>query len=155
MIKFLQIIFQGADFFFGRFPGLLFQLMGSFYVTKIDASWLKLTCMLHWTGRWPRDKFMVVLDTQSLSLIFWRFFRVEQLKAVCLRCWLNMWSSGRRVLQDLLSQAAVRSFSLTPAQVSVSAQFNQTSIKLCQSVKLLRPRHVCTLSSTSISSSKC
>ncbi|XP_029370511.1 large ribosomal subunit protein bL9m [Echeneis naucrates] len=30
-----------------------------------------------------------------------------------------MWSSGRRVLQDLLSQAAVRSFSLSPAQNTV------------------------------------
>ncbi|XP_030268205.1 large ribosomal subunit protein bL9m isoform X9 [Sparus aurata] len=30
-----------------------------------------------------------------------------------------MWSSGRRVLQDLLSKPAVRSFSLTPAQSTV------------------------------------
>lgn len=30
-----------------------------------------------------------------------------------------MWSSGRRVLQELLSQPAVRSFSLTPAQSTV------------------------------------
>ncbi|XP_044028644.1 39S ribosomal protein L9, mitochondrial [Siniperca chuatsi] len=32
---------------------------------------------------------------------------------------MNMWSSGRRVLQALLSQPAVRSFSLTPAQNTV------------------------------------
>ncbi|XP_032391427.1 large ribosomal subunit protein bL9m isoform X2 [Etheostoma spectabile] len=32
---------------------------------------------------------------------------------------MNMWSSGRRVLQDLLSQPAVRSFSLSPAQNTV------------------------------------
>lgn len=32
---------------------------------------------------------------------------------------MNMWSSGRRVLQDLLSQSAVRSFSLTPVQDTV------------------------------------
>lgn len=34
----------------------------------------------------------------------------------------NMWSSGRRVLQDLLSQPAVRSFSRTPAQNTVVVQ---------------------------------
>ncbi|XP_034748105.1 39S ribosomal protein L9, mitochondrial isoform X2 [Etheostoma cragini] len=32
---------------------------------------------------------------------------------------MNMWSSGRRVLQDLLSQPAVRTFSLSPAQNTV------------------------------------
>ncbi|XP_070702484.1 large ribosomal subunit protein bL9m [Pempheris klunzingeri] len=32
---------------------------------------------------------------------------------------MTMWSSGRRVLQDLLLQPAVRSFSLTPAQNTV------------------------------------
>ncbi|XP_054461755.1 39S ribosomal protein L9, mitochondrial [Anoplopoma fimbria] len=32
---------------------------------------------------------------------------------------MNMWSSGRRVLQELFSQPAVRSFSLTPAQNTV------------------------------------
>ncbi|XP_031151981.1 39S ribosomal protein L9, mitochondrial isoform X2 [Sander lucioperca] len=32
---------------------------------------------------------------------------------------MNMWSSGRRVLHDLLSQPAVRSFSLSPAQNTV------------------------------------
>nr|XP_046273448.1 39S ribosomal protein L9, mitochondrial [Scatophagus argus] len=32
---------------------------------------------------------------------------------------MNMWSSGRRVLQDLLSQPAVRGFSLSPAQNTV------------------------------------
>lgn len=32
---------------------------------------------------------------------------------------MNMWSSGRRALQDLLSQPAVRSFSLSPAQNTV------------------------------------
>lgn len=36
-----------------------------------------------------------------------------------LPCRVNMWSSGRRVLQELLSQPAVRSFSLTPAQNTV------------------------------------
>ncbi|XP_008288802.1 large ribosomal subunit protein bL9m [Stegastes partitus] len=32
---------------------------------------------------------------------------------------MNMWSSGRRVLQELLSQPAVRSFSLSPVQNTV------------------------------------
>ncbi|KAF1381714.1 hypothetical protein PFLUV_G00156870 [Perca fluviatilis] len=32
---------------------------------------------------------------------------------------MNMWSSGRRVLQDLLSQPAVRSFSRSPTQNTV------------------------------------
>lgn len=32
---------------------------------------------------------------------------------------MNMWSSGRRVLQDMLSQPAVRSFFVTPAQNTV------------------------------------
>lgn len=61
---------------------------------------------------------------------------------------MNMWSSSRRVLQDLLSLSAVRSFSLTPAQVSVSAHFNTNVIiinltvyetALSQGVSFIKP----------------
>lgn len=61
---------------------------------------------------------------------------------------MNMWSSSRRVLQDLLSLSAVRSFCLTPAQVSVSAHFNTNVIiinltvyetALSQGVSVIKP----------------
>ncbi|XP_073339119.1 large ribosomal subunit protein bL9m [Pagrus major] len=52
-----------------------------------------------------------------------------------------MWSSGRRVLQDLLSQPAVRSFSLTPAQSTVVVErWYQVPLSKIGSPLRLHPR---------------
>ncbi|XP_070778240.1 large ribosomal subunit protein bL9m [Enoplosus armatus] len=54
---------------------------------------------------------------------------------------MNMWSSGRRVLQDLLSQPAVRSFSLTPAQNTVVVErWWQVPLSKVDSPPRLHPR---------------
>lgn len=63
----------------------------------------------------------------------------ETFEIVGLRRLMTMWSSGRRALQDLLSLPAVRSFSLSPAQVSVSAHFStnvilKLSVSICNCI---------------------